>query len=82
MSDDEVRYLRELELNVRRGNSDALVDLGALYLNGARGVPQDTNIAHKLFRKALRRGNERAYYYLEFTAPRNSIAKWIWMIVG
>ena len=71
--------VRRLEFAVERGDSDAHVDLGFLYLLGSDGLPQDRREADKLFRRALRRGNERAWGPLASNAPRNPIAKWLYM---
>lgn len=71
--------LRRLKFAAERGSSDAQVDLGFLYLLGSHGLAQDRREADKLFRRALRRGNERAWGALADNAPRNPIAKWLYM---
>lgn len=71
--------VRSLKFAAERGNSDAQADLGFLYLLGSQGLPQDRREADKLFRRALRRGNERASGPLADNAPTSPIAKWLYM---
>jgi TPR repeat protein len=73
--------VRRLRFAAKQGNSDAQVDLGFLYLVGSRGLPEDRREAYRLFRRALRRGSERAWCALADNAPSNPIAKWIYMWV-
>jgi len=71
--------VRRLKAAADKGDSDAMVDLGFLYLMGSHGLPKDRREADKFFRRALRRGNERAWDPLSTNAPSNPIAKWIYM---
>jgi TPR repeat protein len=78
MSND-AEAVRRLRFAAEQDNSDAQVDLGFLYLIGSRGLPEDRREAYKLFRRALRRGNEGAWGPLADNAPSNPIAKWLYM---
>jgi TPR repeat protein len=74
-------YVNRLKIAANQGDSDALIDLGHMYRCGSHGLPKDWRKGNKLLRRALRRGNKMAWYSLSNMAPRNPIARWLYIWV-
>ena len=61
-SDDEL--IKRLKVHMDKGNGDAITFIGAMYLKGMHGLPQDYEKAHKYFLQAGELGCASGYYNL------------------
>ncbi|KAL7453152.1 hypothetical protein ACHAWC_004829, partial [Mediolabrus comicus] len=57
-------FIERLEDHMERGNGDAHMALGAIYLQGIHGLPQDVTKSNELFLKAGELGCSGGYYNL------------------
>lgn len=78
MSNDS-EAVRLLKISAEQGNAAAQYDLGYLYIQGLRGLPEDRREGDRLFRLAARQGHWGARLQLESNAPRHPIAKWLYI---